>query len=69
MYQKKKGVLLIVMGVLLLLEFVALIISVAFALQLVLLSAVATVSIIFFFVDLKEEDAKKKINSYIRKLR
>jgi len=69
MYQKKKEVLLILIGVLLLLEFVAYLISVTFVIQLVLLSAATAVAIRFFFVDMKEQDTKKKIDNYMRKLR
>jgi len=56
------------MGVLLLLEFVSYIISVAFAVQLVLLSATIAVAIRFFFIDAKEEESEKKMKSYMRKL-
>jgi len=69
MYQGKKKNLLIFMGVLLLLEFVAFIISAAFVVQLVLLSAAVAIAMRFFFVDIKEQETKKKIDKYIKKLR
>jgi len=57
------------MGVILLLEFVAFIISATFAVQLVLLSAAVAVALRFFFVDMKEQEAKKKVDDYIKRLR
>ena len=69
MWQRKKEALLIFMGVLLLLEFVAYLISVAFAIQLVLLSAIISLAFRFFFIDAKEEEFQKKMKSYMRKLR
>jgi len=57
------------MIVMLLLEFVAYLISVAFAIQLVLLSAIIAVAIRFFVVDIKEEETEKKMKNYMRKLR
>jgi len=69
MWQKKKGVLLLMLGVLLLLEFVAILISVSFAVQLVLLSAAAAVILRFLFVDMKEQETKKKMENYMRRLR
>jgi len=68
-YQKKKETLLIFMGVILLLEFVAFIISATFAVQLVLLSAAVAVTLRFFFVDIKEEESKDKTDKYMRRLR
>jgi hypothetical protein len=69
MHQKKKGLLLVILGVLLLLEFVALLISVSFAVQLVLLSAAAAVTLRFLFIDAKEEEIQKKMKDYMRRLR
>ena len=69
MWQKKKGVLLILLGVILLLEFIAILISVSFAVQLVLLSAAAAVILRFLFIDAKEQETKKKIENYMRRLR
>jgi len=69
MYQGKKGTLIIIMGVLLLLEFVAYLISVSFAVQLVIISATVAVAFRFFFLDMKEEETEKKMKDYMRKLR
>jgi len=69
MYQKKKGVLLILMSVMLLLEFVAYLISVSFAVQLVIISAAVAVAMRFFFLDMKEEESEKRMKNYMRKLR
>jgi len=69
MWQKKKGVLLLMLGVLLLLEFVAILISVSFAVQLVLLSAAAAVILRFLFVDTKEQETRRRIENYMRRLR
>jgi len=67
--QKKKGVLLVILGVILLLEFIALLVSVSFAVQLVLLSAAAAVILRFLFIDMKEQETKRKIENYMRRLR
>jgi membrane protein implicated in regulation of membrane protease activity len=67
--QKKKGVLLVILGVILLLELIALLVSVSFAVQLVLLSAAAAVILRFLFVDMKEQETKKKVENYMRRLR
>jgi|GEM_PF-2846084 len=69
MWQRKKGVLLVVLGVLLLLEFVAFLISVSFAIQLVLISASMAVAMRFLFIDAKEEEIQKKMKDYMRRLR
>jgi len=69
MYQNKKRTLLIFMIVILLLEFVAFIISATFAVQLVLLSAAVAVALRFFFVDVKEQETKKKLDNYMKRLR
>jgi len=69
MLQRKKGALLIFMGVLFLLEFVAYLISVSFAIQLVLISASVAVAMRFLFIDAKEEETKKKAEKYMRRLR
>ena len=69
MYQNKKRTLLIFIGVILLLEFMAFIISAAFAVQLVLLSAATAVVLRFFFVDMKEQETKKKLDNYMKRLR
>jgi len=69
MYQNKKRTLLIFMIVILLLEFVAFIISATFAVQLVLLSAAVAVTLRFFFVDVKEQETKKKLDNYMKRLR
>jgi len=69
MYQDKKGALLILMAVMLLLEFVAYLISVSFAIQLLLLSAIIAVALRFFFIDAKEEESEKKTKNYMRRLR
>jgi Ca2+/Na+ antiporter len=69
MWQKKKGALLFMLGVLLLLEFVALLISISFAVQLVLLSAAAAVVLRFLFVDAKEQETKRKMENYMKRLR
>jgi membrane protein implicated in regulation of membrane protease activity len=69
MFQKEKGVLLILLGALLLLELVAILISFSFAVQLVLLSAAAAVILRFLFVDAKEQETKRRIENYMRRLR
>jgi len=69
MWQRKKGVLLVILGVLLLLELVSLLISVSFAIQLVLISASVAVAMRFLFIDAKEEEMQKKMKDYMRRLR
>jgi len=69
MYQNKKRTLLIFMGVILLLEFVAYLISIKFVAQLLIISAAVAVAMRFFFVDIKEEEAKKKVDNYMKRLR
>jgi len=68
MFQKRKTHLLIFMGALLLLEFAALIISAAFAVHLVILSAIAALALRFLYIDAKEEESKKKIQKYMKRL-
>jgi len=69
MWQRKKGVLLLMLGVLLLLELAAILVSVSFAVQLVLLSAAAAVILRFLFVDMKEQETKRKMENYMKRLR
>jgi len=57
------------LGVILLLEFVAILVSVSFAVQLVLLSAATAVVLRFLFVDAKEQETKRKMENYMRRLR
>jgi len=68
MYQGEKNILLIIMGVLFLLEFVAYLISIKFVAQLLIISAIVAVAMRFFFVDIKEEESKKKTDKYMRRL-
>ena len=69
MYQNKKRTLLIFMGVILLLEFVAYLISIKFVAQLLIISAAVAVAMRFFFIDIKEQETKKKLDNYMKRLR